>query len=185
MASLTREFIAERDYRIFQMRKAGTSVQEIARRMELSVPAVNGAIERTLSKLSKEALMAYPQVLQMELERLDALLASTWPLTQHRRVVMPDGSETVVEPDQKFIAEARGIIKDRIKLLGLETTTVNVNQAPMEIRHTIPSVAEVVDVDYHDPKEEAQRLMEIMAKAGILSKGQLAIGTGEEIDGDE
>lgn len=176
--SLTKEFLAERDLRIFQARKQGVSTQEIAKRFEMSVAAVNTSIERTLKKLSAEALMAYPQILQMELERLDALMAATWPLTQHRRVKLPDGSEITVEPDVKYIQEARNLIKDRIKLLGLEQTTVNVH-VPDEIRHTIPSVVEVTTSTKHDPEAEAKALLEIMQKSGILPS-QLAIGMGSE-----
>ena len=80
---LTREFLAERDLRIFQMRKTGTAVQEIARRFSISTKAVNFAIQRQLSRMNQEALMAYPEVLRMELERLDSLQQSVWPLTQH------------------------------------------------------------------------------------------------------
>lgn len=179
MASLSREFLAERDFRVFGMRKAGVSIQEISKRVGISVPAVNQAIERTLKKLSSEALMAYPQILQMELERLDSLLASTWPLTQHRRVVNPDGSESITEPDVKFIQQARELIKDRIKLLGLETTNVTINQ-PEPIRHTIPSVVEVATISSHDPEQEARKLYAILKETGIMAD-QLTLGAGEEI----
>jgi len=124
--------------------------------------------------------MAYPHLLQMELERLDSLLSAAWPLTQHRRVTLDDGTVITADPDVKFIQEARGIIKDRIKLLGLETTTVNVHQSqPEPIRHSIPQVIETTTVDLHDPEEEARKMIEIMTKAGILPE-QLAIGVGDE-----
>lgn len=180
--SLTREFIAERDSRIFQMRKQGISIQEIARRVGITVPAVNASIQRMLAKLSGEALMAYPHLLQMELERLDALLSSAWPLTQHRMVTLDDGTKIAMDPDVKFIQEARGIIKDRIKLLGLEQTTVNIQQSqPEPIRHSIPQVIEITTVDAHDPEEEARKMIEIMRKAGILSDtDQLALGVGND-----
>jgi AcrR family transcriptional regulator len=179
MSGLTKEFIAERDSRIFQMKKQGVSTQEIAKRVGVSAATVNASVSRTLQKLSAEALMAYPSILQLELERMDSLLASAWPLTQHRKVRLPDGTEIVQEPDVKFIQQAREIIKDRIKLLGLETTNVTVtNGSPEPIRHTIPSVVEAVAIDAHDPETEARKLMEIMEKAGILTE-PLALGAGE------
>ena len=85
---LTREFLAERDMRIFKMRQAGVSQQEIARRFNMTLAAVNAAIVRQLQKLNREALMAYPEVLRLELERLDSLQQSIWPLTQHRKLQM-------------------------------------------------------------------------------------------------
>lgn len=180
-SSLSREFIQERDFRIFQMRKSGVSVQEIAKRVGVSTAAANQAINRTLNKLSAEALMAYPQVLQMELERMDSLLASVWPLTQHRQVKLDDGTVIITEPDVKFVQRAQELIKDRIKLLGLETTTVNINTGPEPIRHTIPAVAEATTSAVHDPESEAKALYQVMLEAGILTE-QLAIGAG---DGEE
>ena len=103
---LTREFLAERDLRIFQMRKAGTSVQEISKRFNLSTKAVNYGIQRQLARMNQEALLAYPEMLRMELERLDTLQQSIWPLTQHRKIAMDDGTEVVVEPDLKAVQQA-------------------------------------------------------------------------------
>ena len=113
---LTREFLAERDVRIFGMRKAGISTSEIATRFGISSSAVNGAVNRQLQRLNREALMAYPEVLRMELERLDALQQAIWPLTQHRKVAAPDGSEMVVEPDLKAIQQVLAIMDRRSKL---------------------------------------------------------------------
>ena len=100
---VTREFLAERDLRIFKMRQAGVAVAEIARRFEISTSVVNKAVQRQLEKMNREALMAYPEVLRMELERLDNLQSAIWPLTQHRKVRMDDGTEVAVEPDMKAI----------------------------------------------------------------------------------
>ena len=57
---LSREFLAERDLRIFKMRQAGVSPQEIARRFQMTTNAVNTAIRRQLERMNREALMAYP-----------------------------------------------------------------------------------------------------------------------------
>ena len=107
--NLTKEFLAERDLRIFKMRQAGVTTSEIGRRFGISTGAVNSAIRRQLEKLNREALMAYPEVLRMELERLDALQQSIWPLTQHRKVTMDDGTEQTIEPDMKAIQQVLGI----------------------------------------------------------------------------
>ena len=93
---VSKEFLAERDSRIFKMRQAGMSVAEIGRRFGVSSRIVSSAINRTLEKLNRETQMAYPEVLRMELERLDGLQAAIWPLTQHRKVTLDDGTEVQV-----------------------------------------------------------------------------------------
>lgn len=168
---LTREFLAERDLRIFQMRKTGTAVQEIARRFGISTKAVNFAIQRQLSRMNQEALMAYPEVLRMELERLDSLQQSVWPLTQHRKIAMDDGTEVVVEPDLKAVQQALSIMDRRAKLLGMEAVNINF----VGDGETTPAravLAEASDhaaaVDEFDPETEAKRLIELMGMAGVL-----------------
>jgi DNA-binding CsgD family transcriptional regulator len=116
---MTKEYLAERDLRIFKMRQAGVAVAEIARRFDMSSSSVNRAVQRQLEKLNREALMAYPEVLRMELERLDNLQAAIWPLTQHRKVKMDDGTEVAVEPDLKAIQQVLSIMDRRTKLLGM------------------------------------------------------------------
>lgn len=128
---LTREFLAERDLRIFKMRQAGMPIAEIARRFGIGAPNVANSIKRQLAKLSQEALLIYPEVLQMELERLDALQSAIWPLTQYRKQKMDDGTEVSIEPDIKAVSTVLSIIDRRAKLLGMEQTNVNVQ---MDVR---------------------------------------------------
>ena len=168
---LTREFLAERDLRIFQMRKTGTAVQEISRRFSISTKSVNFAIQRQLARMNQEALMAYPEVLRMELERIDSLQQSVWPLTQHRKIVMDDGTEVVVEPDLKAVQQALSIMDRRSKLLGMEAVNINF----VDNGETSPARAVLADVSDHaaavdafDPETEAKRLIELMGMAGVL-----------------
>jgi hypothetical protein len=167
---LTREFLAERDLRIFQMRKSGISTQEIARKFGVSTKAVNLAIQRQLARLNKEALLAYPEVLRLELERLDALQQSVWPLTQHRKVVAPDGSEIIVEPDLRAVQQALAIMDRRSKLLGMEQININVDvTSDAPLRATLADAAErPAAANEFDPETEARRLIELMGQAGVL-----------------
>jgi hypothetical protein len=169
---MTREFLAERDLRIFKMRQAGVSVTEIARRFQVSTASVNKAVQRQLEKLNREALMAYPEVLRMELERLDNLQAAIWPLTQHRKVSMDDGTEVAMEPDLKAIQQVLSIMDRRTKLLGMEATNINVS---MDIRdqNSVKSTlagqaAGAAAIDAFDPETEARKLLEIMGASGVL-----------------
>lgn len=170
---LTREFLAERDLRIFKMRQAGVPLAEIARRFGIGTSNVSNSIKRQLSKLSQEALLAYPEVLQMELERLDALQSAIWPLTQHRKQKMDDGTEVSIEPDIKAVSTVLSIIDRRAKLLGMEQTNVNVQ---MDVRDTSPMRAVlagapgVIQTEKFDSETEGKKLLALMADAGILPK---------------
>lgn len=167
---LTREFLAERDNRIFALRKAGVSTSEIARRFNISHAAVGTAITRQLSKLNREALLAYPEVLRLELERLDALQQAIWPLTQHRKVTLDDGTEVAVEPDMRAIQQALGIIDRRARLLGMEHVNIHVDMptAPETIRSSIADATPTDHANPHDPETEARTLLKLMGDSGAL-----------------
>lgn len=170
---LTREFLAERDLRIFKMRQAGVPTAEIARRFGIGTSNVANSIKRQLNKLSQEALLVYPEVLQMELERLDALQSAIWPLTQHRKQKMDDGTEVSIEPDIKAVSTVLSIIDRRAKLLGMDQTNVNVQ---MDVRDSSPLRAVlagapgVVQVEKFDSEAEGRKLLALMADAGIMPK---------------
>ena len=169
---LTREFLADRDLRIFKMRQAGVPTNEIARRFGMTTGSVSTAIRRQLQKMNSEALMAYPEVLRMELERLDALQQSIWPLTQHRKVKMDDGTEVTVEPDMKAVQTALSIMDRRSKLLGMEQTNLNIQmdvQSNEPIRATLAGATnKAAAVDAFDPEQEVKKLLEIMGSSGVL-----------------
>ena len=168
---MTKEFLAERDFRIFKQRQAGVSTTDIARRFGVSPAVVTKAIQRQLEKLNKEAFLAYPEVLRMELERLDSLQSAIWPLTQHLKVSLDDGSEIQVEPDLKAIQTTLQIMEKRAKLLGLEQNNVNVQMditSAQEIKATLSGNIEITAADAFDPEVEARLLLEIMGRTGVL-----------------
>jgi hypothetical protein len=170
---MSREFLAERDLRIFKMRQSGVSTAEIARRFGVSTSVVNKAVQRQLEKMNKEAILAYPEVLRMELERLDNLQSAIWPLTQHRKVTMDDGTEVTLEPDLKAIQSVLSIMDRRSKLLGMEQNNINVQ---MDVQGASPIVATLAgqttsknnELSNFDAENEAKRLLEIMGASGVL-----------------
>ena len=188
---VTREFLSERDSRIFKMRQAGTSIQEIARRFGVSSGVVSNAVKRQLEKLNKEAMLAYPEVLRMELERLDHLQQAIWPLTQHRKVRMDDGSEVSVEPDMKAIQQVLSIMDRRTKLLGMDHVNLNVQMdASMSssdpVRVTLAGATAKGEIEKFDPESEARKLLELMGASGILPAEMIRqlLNGGEIIDAD-
>lgn len=168
MADLNREFLAERDLRIFQMKKGGLSNGDIARRVGISTKAVAAAISRQLERMNQEAAMAYPEVLRMELERLDALQAAIWPLTQTRKVTLPDGSEAVVEPDLKATQQVLSIMNARAKLMGIERAPIDSTPTAEVVRSSLHG-REVEHVDSTTPEQEARELLKLMAESGVLT----------------
>jgi transposase len=182
----TREFLAERDLRMFKMRQAGVAHHEIAKRFGVSPAVVSKAINRQLEKLNREALMAYPEVLRMELERLDALQQSIWPMTQHRRVTMDDGTEVQVEPDMKAIQQVLSIMDRRAKLLGMEQNNVNIQmdvagQVTENIRVSLAGENAALPVSTFSPETEARQLLEIMVKSGVLAGDEVRALTQQPV----
>jgi len=169
---LNKEFLAERDLRIFKMRQSGIQQSEIARRFNMTPSAVGNAIRRQLQKMNSEALMAYPEVLRMELERLDALQSAIWPLTQHRRVKMDDGTEVAVEPDMKAVQTALSIMDRRSKLLGMEQNNVNIQMdisgGTNPVRASLAGVERPAALNAFNPEEEVKKLLQIMGDSGVL-----------------
>lgn len=168
---MTKEFLAERDLRIFKQRQAGLSITDIARRFGVTTAVVNKAIQRQLEKLNKEAFLAYPEVLRMELERLDSLQSAIWPLTQHRKISLDDGSEVQVEPDLKAIQQVLAIMTTRSKLLGLEQNNVNVQMdvhSTQDIKASLSGAIEVSTMESFNPESEARALLEVMGRSGVL-----------------
>ena len=192
---LTREFLAERDLRIFKLRQAGVTHGEIARRFGMSSRAVGTAIRRQLEKLNSEALVAYPELLRMELERLDSLQSAIWPMTQHRKIEMDDGTEVTAEPDLKAIQQVLSIMDRRQKLLGMEQTNLNIQMdvnSQVNVRSTLSGVIDVSTTSQFSPESEARKLLEIMGRSGVLPPDVInsildepAIEDGEVIDVEE
>lgn len=170
MSNISREFLAERDLRIFKMRQAGVSVSEIARRFGVTVSACNTAVQRQLQKLNKEALMAYPEVLRMELERLDALQQAAWPLTQHRKITLDDGTEITADPDLKAIQQVLMIMDRRAKLLGMDQTTIALTVDTNESvqRATLAGADGAAAVGAFSAESEARQLLALMGASGVL-----------------
>ena len=182
---VTREFLGERDMRIFKLRQAGTSSSEIARRFGMTTSAVSKSVSRQLEKMNRETLMAYPEVLRLELERLDNLQQAIWPMTQHRRIVTDDGTEIAVEPDLKAIQQVLSIMDRRTKLLGMDQTNINVqmdvgNKTTETIKATLAGSEQLKQIgNAFDPEAEARQLLQLMGISGVLPESSVREILGE------
>lgn len=170
MPGQSKEFLQERDLRIFQAARNGVSKPVIAKQFGMTVAAVSASIKRQLTRINKEALVAAPDLIRMELERLDALMAGVWPYTQPTRLRMPDGSVEIIPPDVKFVTEARNIVKDRIKLLGLEQTNISLTVESEPVKSSLAGAISGELVEASDPRQEALQMLEIMRNTGIIDQ---------------
>ena len=142
----------------------------------MSAAAVAAASRRVLGRLNSEAFLSYPEVLRLELERLDEMQKSMWPLTQFRRETLDDGSEIMLEPDQNAVRTVLGIMDRRAKLLGMNVERTEVAISGLESQEVIEvqsSLAgQVQEVSSGDgAKDEALALLELMASSGVLDQG--------------
>lgn len=169
--SLTKEFLGERDSKILKLRQAGVSLSEIGKRFNMTSRGVANRIRKVLEDLNSEALMAYPEILRMELERLDALQSAIWPMTQHRKVTADDGQEIQLEPDVKATAQVLGIMDRRARLLGMERTNISVqmeSNSTVNVRATLAGAEPVAEFRAGTAEAEARQLLELMGRSGAL-----------------
>lgn len=169
--SLTKEFLSERDAKIMKLRQAGVSVSEIGKRFNMTSRGVASRIRKVLEDMNSEALMAYPEILRMELERLDALQAAIWPMTQHRKVTADDGQEIQLEPDVKAIQQVLGIMDRRSRLLGMERTNISIQMESnqnVNVRATLAGAEPLNELRIGSAEAEARQLLEIMGRSGVL-----------------
>lgn len=175
---LSKEFLAERDTRIFALKKSGLSNVDIGKRFNMTAAAVAAATKRQLKRLNSEAWLEYPEVLRLELERLDELQKNMWAQTTYRREVLDDGTEVVLEPDQRAVTTVLGIMDRRAKLLGM-----NVERSEV-VFSGLDRGGDVVDVKSSlvggpvasvssgvSARDESLRLLELMSSSGVLDAG--------------
>ena len=183
MDNLPKKMLQERDMQVYQLRKSGLALEAIASKTGLSVGQVQGAVQRQLGRLNKDAVLVYPEVLRMELERLDALQAALWPKTQTRRVVLDDGEEVTVEPDERAVAQVLGIMGQRAKLLGIDRVQVDVqvdvSNVP-DVRSSLEGVSAAARSSVWDPESEAKALLALAREAGIVNEAVASSLLGDD-----
>lgn len=191
---LSKEFLAERDARIFGLKKSGLSNQDIAKRFNMTAAAVAAATRRQLGRLNSEAWLSYPEVLRLELERLDEMQKSLWPLTQFRREVLEDGSEVMLDPDQNAIRTVLGIMDRRAKLLGMNVERTEVAISGLERSEVVDVQSSLVggeaaEVSAGDARGEALALLELMSSSGVLDSSVVnnildSVGSSEVVEAE-
>ena len=138
----------------------------------MTAAAVAAATRRQLGRLNSEAWLSYPEVLRLELERLDEMQKSLWPLTQFRRETLDDGSEITVPPDKDAVRTVLGIMDRRAKLLGMNVERTEVAISGLEQREVVDVQSSLVggrqEIVVDNSKDEALQLLELMSSSGVL-----------------
>ncbi|MEV0313540.1 hypothetical protein [Nonomuraea fuscirosea] len=102
----------ERRYQALQMRIAGVSNAVIAQRLGYSSPQlVSKDITTALKKAAKQEAMAAEELLNLEINRLDRMMASVWP--------------RVLKGEVNAVEAALKIVNKRASLLGLDLINRN------------------------------------------------------------
>ncbi|TMR99527.1 hypothetical protein [Nonomuraea basaltis] len=104
--------ISERRYQALQMRIAGVSAVVIAQRLGYSSPQlVSKDITNALKKAAKQEAMAAEELLNLEINRLDRMMAAVWP--------------KVIKGEVNAVEAALKIVNKRASLLGLDLINRN------------------------------------------------------------
>jgi hypothetical protein len=105
-------------------------------------------------------------------------------MTQHRRVVLDDGTEMQVEPDLKAIQQVLSIMDRRTKLLGMEQTNVNVQVEASNTQTVRAVIAGQPSLNQpatgFDAESEAKKLLQLMAISGVLPDETVKAILGKE-----
>jgi len=176
MSGLSKEFITERDNRIYQMRASGMSPLDIASRENVSPSTVHNAISRHIKRINGNSPLNFVEVIILELDRLDKMQSAIFPMTQHRRVRMDNGEEITVEPDYRAIDAVLKLMQARAKLLGLDV------QRTMDISGTagtsVPDVTSRLKGETLSAQEdeitsiedESREMLKLAMEAGIIEE---------------
>ena len=127
---------AERRVKALELRKAGLSYAAIGKTLGVSDAQAYDDVKRILSEMLKERAEDIEHVRQMEVERVDALIAAVWARARGGRK-HEDGS--VEPPDLQAMDRVLKLMDRRARLLGLDL------QKPDETKHAI-----TINVKYGD-----------------------------------
>ena len=112
---------AERRLKAFELRKAGLSYKQIGDALGVSESMACKDVHKILRDLAEKTEGHAREYRQLELERVDALMAPLWPRARGRRVTNPDtGVVEDIPPDLKAMDRLMRLMERRAKLLGLD-----------------------------------------------------------------
>lgn len=174
--SLSREFLHERDQRIYTLRATGMSPTDIAKQLNITPSTVNNAVSRHIKKLNEGQPFNLIEVIMMELDRLDKMQSAIWPLTQHRRITVQndDGTqhEITAPPDLRATEQVMKLMQLRAKILGYDINrTLNIETPePVNVTSTLAGATQKDTHTAPSKEDETRQLVEIATQAGIFKE---------------
>lgn len=167
--------INERDAIMYDMRKSGASLRQIAKHFDVSESTAHRGISRMQERIRDRMALDHAAEARLDLDRMDDLLRSLYPLTKTSKMTTPDGEEVIIPPSMDAVDRVLKIIAQRAKFFGHdkgEGLTINLNggmggRAPSTEKAQSKS-AEVT------PEDEVRELLTVFHDAGIMDKETVA-----------
>lgn len=171
--------IAERDARMFELRKSGLNFRQIAKAADVSTSTAHAGVQRVLKKIGKELVENHGDAWRLELERLDSLMVQLWPLTRPHEIETDDGHKIKIPPSFDAIDRVLKIMDRRAKLMGLDQQGIaeaalgggggTQPQVPIIGVPTEGGTGEVTAM------EEARNLLKIALAAGVIDRSTVDV----------
>lgn len=165
MPNLPEAFIADRDQKMFELRKRGANYREIARAFKVSPSTAHAGVHRVLAQISKAMAHEHRDVIFMELERLDDLIKALSPMTRAQRMTI-DGQDIEIPPNLDAIKETRALIAQRAKMMGLETQVIETRTTTLDA--TPPAITSETQTP-DTPEQLARDMAMEMIESGVVS----------------
>jgi len=116
----------QRRMRVLQAKVEGASVREIARRESVSLGVIQKDVQRALGELAKEHVGHADQVRALQMERLNALLETYYPLALTGDTESANMTLRIIDK----ISQINGVIPDK-SLVSIQQNSFNANDMPV------------------------------------------------------
>jgi hypothetical protein len=153
--------LAERQLQVLRMRATGATYDDIAKALGLGN---RGVAHRIMQKALKDVIKEPVQeVVQLELARLDRLLAAIWGPAIG--VVQINGLTTNVPPDLFALDRVLSIMQRRAKLLGLDAPIKKQISGEFVMKGAAEQIAEKYGLDADEVLAQAEELLRSVSDA--------------------
>lgn len=176
--------ITERDAIMYDMRKSGATFRQIAKHFEVSEATAHRGVTRMQERIRDRMALDHAAEARLDLDRMDDLMRSLYPLTKSTKMKTPDGEEVVIPPSMDAVDRVLKIIAQRAKFFGYdkgESLTINLQGGVASGGRSLPGQTADTKSAEVTPEEEVRGLLKVFQEAGIMDRD--AIDAIEEMLG--
>lgn len=138
--------ILERRREVARLRLSGVRDQrDVAARLDVSLGTINGDFKAINEQWAQETTMDVDAEKQLDLARIEALIAVLWPIAM-------TGKAHIVD---RIVS----LMQHRAKLLGLEAPQRREDTHRIEVQHMVQRIAESSGLDEAEILAEAERIV--------------------------